>query len=283
MSESKFGTWESAVEWLLKKPEFEELVRACYYDRPALAAAQRYHASPEWGALRQVFPRTKGKALDVGAGMGIASYALAMDGWVTSALEPDPSELVGAAAIESLAEQAGLRINVVREWGEKLPFDTGAFDLVHARQVLHHARDLEQFCMELSRVLVPDGMLVATREHVISSIDQLEAFQAKHPLHSLYGGENAFTAKQYRDALNRAGLRIVQEFGPLDSVINLAPLSQDDVCEMILARASKYPFGGSVAKLAVGPGLREGTLALLSRLDRRPGRLHTFVCKKATK
>ena len=166
MSDKKFGTWEAAVAWLLTQTVHRELCSACYYDRPPLAAAQRYANSDEWGALRALMPSIRGAALDVGSGMGVAAFALAADGWDTHALEPDPSDLVGAGAIRQLASQGKVSIKVVQEWGESLPFAADTFQLVHARQVLHHARELGQFCKELFRVLAPGGLLLATRELV---------------------------------------------------------------------------------------------------------------------
>jgi SAM-dependent methyltransferase len=279
MNTKTFGNWEDAVGWLLAQPEHQALCRACYYDRPPLAAAQRFWASDEWQALRHVMPRPPGTALDVGAGMGVASYALARDGWQTTALEPDPSRLVGAGAIRQLAADAGLSITVVQEWGESLPFADASFDLVHARQVLHHARDLPRFCRELRRVLKPGGTLLATREHVISSAAQLPAFLAGHPLHKLYGGENAFTLATYLGALGAAGLKMQQQWGPLESVINFAPFTEATLADEIRRRASRFPAGGLVARAALAPPWRHAALALLSRLDRRPGRLHSFVAR----
>jgi SAM-dependent methyltransferase len=280
MNVESFGTWESAVGWLLAQPEQQELCRACYYDRPPLDAARRFHGSDEWQALRGCMPRPPGAALDVGAGMGVSAYALARDGWRTVALEPDPSALVGAGAIRQLAADGGVAIEVVQEWGESLPFADASFDLVHARQVLHHARELPRFCRELKRVLKPGGVLLATREHVISSAAQLPAFLAGHPLHGLYGGENAFTLAQYLGALRAAGLRVEHDLGPLQTVINYAPFSEEGLVAEIARRAGRLPAGGAVARALLAPPWRRGVLALLSRLDRRPGRLHTFVARR---
>lgn len=280
MSAERFTTWEAAVSWLLAQPDQQELVRACYYDRPALEAARRFRASEEWQALRRFFPQTLGRALDVGAGMGIASFALASDGWRTTALEPDASDLVGAGAIRALAREAGLGIEVVEEWGEQLPFASGSFELVHARQVLHHARDLPRFCAELFRVLAPGGRLLATREHVISSAAQLPAFLDGHPLHSLYGGENAYTLAQYLAALRGAGFRVLAAPGPLASVINYAPFDEAGLCTEIVRRAGRVPGVGSLAGLLLARPWRGVALRVLSALDRRPGRLHSFVCVK---
>ncbi len=279
MSADRFGTWEAAVRWLLTQPEHRELCRACYYDRPALDAAKRFWASEEWQALRSYMPHASGRALDVGAGMGIGSYALARDGWDTVALEPDPSALVGAGAIRQLASEAGLAIEVVQEWGETLPFADASFDLVHARQVLHHARDLPKFCQEVRRVLTPGGVLLATREHVISSTEQLPKFLSSHALHRYYGGESAFTHRTYRRALRDAGLRVEHDLGPLESVINYAPLTQAVLVDEIVKRARRVPAGEMAARALLARPWRAAALRALSRLDRRPGRLHTFVAR----
>lgn len=280
MNADTLGSWEEAVRWLLAQPEHRVLCEACYYDRPALGAAQRFWASDEWTALRAYMPREHGAALDVGAGMGVASYALARDGWCTVALEPDASDLVGAGAIRRLAAESGLAIEVAQEWGESLPFADASFDLVHARQVLHHARELPRFCRELHRVLKPGGLLLATREHVISSAAQLPAFLANHPLHSLYGGENAFTLASYLEAMQSAGLRVEQQLGPLQSVVNYAPFTESSLVDEIARRAAKIPAGGAVARALLAPPWRRAALGLLSKLDRRPGRLHTFVARR---
>lgn len=280
MSDNKFLSWEEAVTWLLNQPAQLELVRACYYDRPALTAAERFWSGDEWQALRTLFAQEGGLALDVGAGMGVASYALARDGWQTTALEPDSSSLVGADAIRTLANDSGLAIQVVQEWGERLPFADASFDLVHARQVLHHARDLGKFCAELHRVLKPGGMLVATREHIISGPRQLPAFFAGHPLHHIYGGENAFMLSQYLNALRKAGFAIRSTLRSFDSVINFAPYTEDALCNEIINRTGRFAGGRAIGQLMLAKPWRKIALRLLSMLDSRPGRLYTFVCIK---
>jgi len=222
--------------------------------------------------------RGQGTAVDIGAGNGIVSYALARDGWTTIAVEPDPSDLVGAGAIRQLARETGYVIDVRDGFGEGLPVETGTVVLVVARQVLHHARDLPAFCREIARVLSPGGLLVSVRDHVISGPDQLQPFLDSHPLHRHYGGENAFELSEYRLALTRAGLRIQKEIGSLASVINFAPHTPETL-RVELARR----FGP--LRPIVDAGLKPkpvfGTIMrLASALDRRPGRLVSFVCRK---
>lgn len=183
----EFSSWEQAVQWLREQPEQQELVLAAYYDDPLPAAADRYWRSEEWQAIRLLLPPAPGVALDVGAGRGIASYALAKEGFAVTALEPDASALVGAQAIRGLAEASGLPIEVTQEFSERLPFADAQFDVVFARAVLHHTSDLAAACSEFYRVLKPGGRLLAVREHVISQPEDLPVFLDLHPLHKLYG------------------------------------------------------------------------------------------------
>jgi SAM-dependent methyltransferase len=281
MTISPFTSWESAVRWLREQPDRQDLVRAAYYDDPLPAAAERYWSSPEWQALKPLLGNARDRALDVGAGRGIASYALAREGFLrVTALEPDGSALVGADAIRSLAEQAGLPIEVTQEFSERLPFGDASFDLVFARAVLHHTLDLKAACAEFFRVLRPGGHLLAVREHVVSRAEDLPTFLAIHPLHKLYGGEHAFQLPVYLDALSGAGFATVRALGPFDTPINFAPHSLASLHAEIAARAGRR-FPGSTSLLrALLPPLWPLVRPLLNRLDNRPGRLYSFIATR---
>ncbi len=278
----RFSTWEQAVQWLRSDPGQHELVRAAYYDDPLLAAAERYWNSEEWSAIRSLLGAERGTALDVGAGRGIASYALGREGFEVTALEPDGSAIVGAQAIRALARDSGLPIEVTQEFSERLPFADGQFDLVFARAVLHHTRDLTMACAEFFRVLKPGGRLVAVREHVISRPQDLEAFLRIHPLHHLYGGENAFEKKTYEAAIVAAGFHLKQVLGPLESPVNHAPHTRRSLQQEVAARATgNLPVLRDLAGLFLGlPGIWSLALPMLSRLDHRPGRLYSFVATR---
>src|SRR5690606_5072996 len=130
------------VRWLREQPDSQVLVRDSYYDDPLSAAADRYRASSEWQEVRRLIGAGAGRtALETGAGRGIASYALAREGFAVTALEPDPSDLVGSGAIRKLAAETGLAIEVVEVRSETLPFPDRSFDVVFARAVLHHVSD----------------------------------------------------------------------------------------------------------------------------------------------
>jgi ubiquinone/menaquinone biosynthesis C-methylase UbiE len=280
MNDSKFQTWEDAVSWLISQPEKQELVQACYYDKPLKSAAERYWKSEEWQAIQKFLPQYHGTALDIGAGNGIASYALAKDGWQVKALEPDSSDVVGVGAIRQLASESFLPIEVVQEFGERLPFDNQTFDLVFARQVLHHAQDLQQLCNEIYRVLKPGGIFIAVREHVISSPSDLPQFLNSHPLHNLYGGENAYLLKQYVQSIKLAGLQVKKVISPFENVINYAPFTEESLKQELNKKINRIPGGNIIYQLFSGRNTFKIFLNLLSIVDHRPGRLFSFVCYK---
>ncbi len=276
----KYSTWEDAVSWLIAQPDKQEIVRDCYYDHPLKATADRYWHSPEWQAIRAFFPTQEGYALDLGAGNGIASYALAKEGWQVKALEPDSSNLVGCGAIRQLAQETALPIAIIQGVGENLPFEEGTFNLVFARQALHHAQDLRQLCTEIYRVLEPGGVFVAVREHVISYQRDLPKFLDSHPLHKLYGGENAYLLKEYLGAMKLAGLYVEQVIGPFDSIINYAPLTEASLKDELKKRFNRIPGGGIASQLLLSDRIFHPFLQLLSKIDQRPGRLFSFICRK---
>jgi SAM-dependent methyltransferase len=271
-------TWEQAVQWLRSQPDQERLVLDCYYDDPLKDAAERYYRGEEWQSIRSFLPTGGGKALDVGAGRGIASYALSREGFSVTALEPDPSAIVGAEAIRSLARESALEISVTEEFSEKLPYPDSQFDVIFARAVLHHTTDLAAACREFYRVLKPGGRLIAAREHVLSKKDDLGFFLAQHPLHKLYGGENAFLLEEYQGAIRSAGFKLMHSVAPFDSAMNIAPRTLNETREEI---ARRLPVGSAVLSKALqNPAVWELTKMLLRRIDNRPGRLYSFVADK---
>jgi len=278
-------TWEQAVQWLREQPDQQELVKACYYDDPLLDAAARYEACEEWRATLDILPRRAGFALDLGAGRGISSYALAKAGWRVDALEPDGSAIVGRDAIQQLATQANLPIHPVDGIAEEIPSENEKYDLVYGRQVMHHARNLRKMCLEIARVLRHGGMFVATREHVISKPEDLSVFLAGHPLHRLYGGENAFLLSEYLKAIEDAGLVIKSVLRPYESPINLFPITNAEWKNQVQEMFSKR-IGTFGARLFLSDSMPWSKVihSTFSRYksywSRTPGRLYSFVVMK---
>jgi SAM-dependent methyltransferase len=260
-------TWEEAIRWLRSQPDQAQLIKDCFYDDPLAAAAERYYKGTEWQAVRKLLPGPPGRALDLGAGRGISSYALAKEGWNVVALEPDRSGIVGSGAVRRLAEETGLGMAVVEEWGERLSFGEETFNLVYCRAVLHHAGDLAQLCGEIGRVLKKGGTFIATREHVISAKKDLNTFLDSHPLHRLYGGENAYLLDEYLSAIRKGGMMVTRTLNPFESDINLFPDTVPRLKKK-LADAAHLPWPGLIP---------DGLLRILGGISNMPGRLYSFM------
>jgi SAM-dependent methyltransferase len=281
-AEAEITSWEEAVIWLRNQPDRRQLVMDAFYDDPLIAAAKRYHDSTEWQAVSKLLRGRSGRALDVGAGRGIASYALAREGFKVTSLEPDTSAVVGAAAIRGLAAEAELPINVVEEFSERLPFTDGLFDVVFARAVLHHTRDLDLACSEMYRVLRPGGIMIAAREHVISKQADLQQFLDAHPLHHLYGGEHAFLLDRYVGALTSAGFCPLEILSPLKSPINLFPYTIDSLRDAVIDKVSrKLSAKWAWQMVFASDQIFLLLLTVAGHFDNRPGRLYSFVGHKA--
>ena len=274
-------SWEEAVKSLINQPDQKELVKYCYYDDPLESAAERFTQSEEWVTVTQLLkPKIPGQVLDIGAGRGISSYAFAKAGCSVTSLEPDSSNLVGAGAIRNLFKNTGLPIQIVQEWGETLPFANNTFGIVYGRAVLHHAKDLKQLCQEAARVLKPGGYFIATREHIISRKDDLQKFLDSHPLHHLYGGENAYLLEEYTGAIRSSGLQIIRSFNPLESVINYFPMSKSQYQSQVKNSLARR-FGETLAsKLAMFEQVQSLYSWYMSRKLDTPGRLYSFLAIK---
>lgn len=274
-------TWEQAVSWLRSQPEQETLVKYCYYDDPIESAAERFSNSQEWFAVEKLLQgHLAGKVLDLGAGRGISSYAFAKAGCSVTALEPDPSALVGAQAIQSLIAKTQMAIQTVQEYGETLPFTANTFDIVYGRAVLHHAQDLDKLCQEASRVLKPGGIFIATREHIISHKEDLPTFLQSHPLHNLYGGENAYLLTEYTNAIAKAGLKLKRMIAPYQSVVNYAPMTKQEFQTQLSTALDRY-CGSKLATILADNKITQQLYGwMLSQKSNYPGRHYSFLAIK---
>jgi 2-polyprenyl-3-methyl-5-hydroxy-6-metoxy-1,4-benzoquinol methylase len=274
-------TWEEAVLWLKAQPDKKEVVRSCYYDDPITDVAKRFVASEEWAALLNILgTNPPGKVLDLGAGRGISSYAFAQAGWEVTSLEPNPSDVVGAGSIKKLADESGLKIEVVGEYAETLSFVDEMFDVVYGRAVMHHAQDLSQFCREAARVLKPGGMFIATREHVLSKKEDLQVFLDGHLLHHLYGGENAYLLSDYLGAIQSGGLILRKVLAPYDSAINYGPQTTEEMYKLLGLRLGKV-VGNSLGCWLVGNEfIRKSFRWYAAIFLRFPGRSYSFLAVK---
>ncbi len=272
---------DDAVRSFRNDPGKAVLVRDAYLGEDVLEAAERFAASSEFRATLQALGGdVRGwKVLDVGAGNGIASFAFAKAGATVTALEPDPSELVGRGAMGTLMKSAAFE--VCDALGERMPFEDGAFDLVYGRQVLHHIPPLDAALLEMARVLRPGGRFLAIREHVYTTQADLRAFLAAHPTHRLAANEGAHRLDDYRRAIRAAGLQMRTEWGPMQGLMNAYPFVQDEEALRTFPLRHLRRVGAWAMVLGPVPGV----LPFLKTFDRWrhgrvPGRLYSFLAQK---
>jgi SAM-dependent methyltransferase len=216
-------TTEQAIEQLRRDPEYEDLIRWAYLDRDTAEAASRFAASAEFQEVSSLVGGFAGKkVVDLGAGTGIASVAMAHAGAArVYALEPDPSDVVGRGAISRIA--GGEPVEVIDALGESIPLPDESVDVVYARQVLHHAPDPDAVGREVARVLRPGGRYLASREHVVKDEQELRTFLDEHPVHRLAGGEGAHLLTDYLSGMSQDGLHLLSVWGHFDSILNAYP------------------------------------------------------------
>ena len=271
-------SWEEAIEILRRDPEHQELIYNAYLTDDLAGNCERFFSGAEFDCVKKILEQyAPGKrVLDMPAGNGIATYSLAKSGFEVVAVDPNPSATVGRGAIEKVLSGAGLHAEIVDAYGEGLPFPSDSFDAVYVRQGLHHAANLPRMLQEIARVIKPDGILLACREHVVDNYgESLQTFLDSQVDHQLYGGEHAFTLRDYRAAIAASGLIMVNEMGPLDSAINMFPNSPEELHERILRSAPgrllrNFMQEQKVIKIALWWARRRSS----------PGRLYTFLASK---
>jgi len=128
-------------------------------------------------------------------------------------------------------------------------------------------------------VLKIGGRLVATREHVGEPPADLERFLAEHPTHHLVGGEHAYPLDAYVQAIEGAGLRLLQVLGPWETIINAFPAARTEVeLRQHTTLALRRRLGMAGVSLSHLPGATRLVKRYVERP--RPGDLHTFVAVK---
>ena len=119
------------------------------FDRTADRYAQA-SALKDWSRFVELCdPRPDDRALDVAAGPGFLSAALA----------PLVAEATALDASEALLGHAPEGVRRVVGTAERMPFADGSFDLVTIVNSLHHVDDMEATLGEMVRVLAPGGRI----------------------------------------------------------------------------------------------------------------------------
>jgi SAM-dependent methyltransferase len=263
--------WRSVRALLERDQSLKHLASDSYLARPPEEEAQRYRSSAEFAAVRELLPGDPGLALEVGSGTGFLAAALASEGWRVIASDPEVSSEYGCQVVSAMARALRLPVRAVAQTAEAMACQSGAFDLVIARQTLHHAKSLPEFVSECARVTRPGGLVIFLREHVLRKPGDLQQFLDSHPLHHVTKDEGAFTLKEYLGAFQHADLTVEALLMPASSDINLAPRRQQDVGSHIMGR------------LRVPQKMRARLNRMAIRwMNRRPpsGALYSFVLGK---
>lgn len=288
-------TWEETIKFIRTQSEYKWLVEKAYFEEDLPLNVERFKNSDEFIETIALLSKYKRfvpglKLLDIGSGNGISAVSFALNGINVDAVEPDLSETIGTGAIKELKQHYKLNnLNVYEGFAEELAFQDNVFDVVYARQCMHHAHDLKKFLSECARVLKKGGILLTVRDHVVFNKADKKWFLENHPLQKFYGGENAFSAREYKAAMIDAGLEIKEELKYYDSVINYFPLSSMDKEN---AEKKSMEFASEVVKRKLG-ALAEINLfrsIVLKYVERKlgkvndenkiPGRMYTFLAIK---
>ena len=215
------SAYERSVTAFRADPDMRGFVEKNYFDEDLSKAVARYTASEEHArTLRLISAHVPqgGLVLDIGAGRGLTSLALARSGYHVISIDEDNSPLVGITALahhlSATPEQA---ISPIRGNILELAFPKDTFDVVFCRSVLHHLTNLETGLKEVYRVLKSGGVFVACNEHIISVFSDGARFHKNHPAVKHGVDERAYPACGYARRCRKAGFRKVGFFGnPLD-------------------------------------------------------------------
>jgi SAM-dependent methyltransferase len=285
--------WEETIKFIRTQKDYKNLIEFGYFDEDLPLNIERFRSSPEFEETLKLLQRYAPDArtvLDIGSGNGISALALALKGYAVTVSEPDPSDTIGAGAIRKLKDIYNIEsLDIFEDFAEDIGFPENNFDVVYVRQAMHHAYDLRKFIHNLSVVLKPGGLLLTIRDHVVYDEQDKKWFLVSHPLHGFYGGENAFTAEEYRSAMEESGLKVKLMLRHFDSIINYFPLTERDLQERVAHSETelqdmlkrKIPLVGGF------PATKQ-LYKLIKGYDRKklmnersvPGRMYSFVAVK---
>ncbi len=129
-----------------------------------------------------------------------------------------------------------------------LPFRSATFDVVTSLDVIEHVPDEDRAVAEISRVLSPGGILVA-------SVPAYQFLWGPHDeaLHH----QRRYTAPQFRDVIQRSGLRVEKATYLLTLLFPLAVAAR-------LARRKAKPESAAAALPPVSPFLNRTLIGLQS-------------------
>lgn len=285
--EKQINNWEKTIQRLKLDKKYDDLLKSCYYDDPIDNAILRYEKSQEWTEIKKLLNRyniKSGKVLDYGAGRGICSVTFAKNNYDVYSLDSNDGSEAGLNSLKGVKEKRSLNIEIINSDFQKIPFDDNYFDLVYARQSLHHSGDLTIACSEIRRVLKKGGMFFALKDHVIDNLEDKNIFLKNHPLHEFTGDENAFLLDDYKNAFKNNNFKVVKILKTYSSAINYDPNTLENILEHYTK--NKFFLGTKVFQnILLNDGLVSNFLKsliifLINLRDKTPGRPYSFILEK---
>jgi ubiquinone/menaquinone biosynthesis C-methylase UbiE len=113
--------------------------------------------------VRTLSPKPGQSVVDIGAGMGPATVAVAKTGASVLAVDPTPY-MRGILACRRLGQRRRKAIRVADGSAESIPADDHSVDAVLTVNTMHHWADLDAAICDLARVLRPGGRLLLVDE-----------------------------------------------------------------------------------------------------------------------
>ena len=190
--------------------------------------------------------------MDLGAGLGANSFAIAREGFRVVAVD---TSLARLRQLRRRAKEAGCldRLTIIVASAEALPFAAGSVQAVYTKSVLIHT-DLERSASELARVLAEGGRTALTEP------------QPLHPLAALY--RRWLAPKAWRE--------ITRYFDPAAQEIFIRAFGQSS--ESRIQPFYLFSFLAFIFQFAwPQKTLFRLTLALLNPLDRLLMQLYPFL------
>ncbi|MFA6963230.1 MAG: methyltransferase domain-containing protein [Patescibacteria group bacterium] len=114
--------------------------------------------------------------LDIGCWDGYLMKQFVKSGKVKKAVGVDNSK----SAIE-MAKKDGLEVVLVESVDKKIPFGDESFDCVFAGEIIEHIYDVNNFTLEIERVLKKNGQLIITTPNLASFGSRMRLLFGKTP------------------------------------------------------------------------------------------------------
>lgn len=152
----------------------------------------------------------KGRALDAGAGFGLLSKKMAELGYDVTACELDPVRIRHVRTL-------GIRCDKV-DLNDKLPYKSGAFDIVVSSDVVEHLRNPFSAIIEMGRVTKKGGLVIISTPNTMNWYSRIKFLFSG--VYNNYFTEKEFEGRGYhisplhyyqlRWMMEQAGLEIVE-------------------------------------------------------------------------